>query len=462
MHASRSPRRRPARCGASLSLALVSAALLPAAASALTVSSVPLPADYFPRDVAPAADGTARVLLEQWGKRAEQREVVVGAEALIGAPLQLLAPSPTQGDFTLGSLTARGSVIAFRSNRPPHPKLRTVIWEDGKVVGKAQTISDPSRSFRGGWTTASPSGAAAVEFWQHLGSRRWESRLAIRPAGARRFLPAVAASPTGSPVRRGSGGGVQLWVTWGPNGDGAVLWPSGGEHGSSVLRRIARDGSIGPAIMLPDVELPIDGFSSIEVGAGGDIVIARQTRTEGPWVARGDGEDQRVTARAEVLTIPAGSDVAGAPVLLREESGWGEEVNGFSVGADVDASGHVIVAIAGGRNRIEVFEGGIAPGSLRSVGAFPNREWAGYGEFSVLHTTDGGAAAFWGAETMTMQRAAGGTWSAPEYILPKLKRGISVLESPRPAADGGVVGIVRRDTGDDDLWLRPALVRIHR
>lgn len=452
--------RRSVRAARALSLAVAGVALVPVAATALTVSSVPLPADYFPRDVAPAADGTARVLLEQWSKQAEQREVVVGAQGLLGAPLQLLAPSPTQGEFTLGSLTARGSVISFRSNRPPHPKLRAVIWEDGKPVGKAQTISDPSRSFRGGWTTASPSGAAAVEFWQHLGNRRWESRLAVRPAGARRFLPAVAVSPTGSPVRRGSSSGVQLWVTWGPNGDGAVLWASGGEGGGSVLRRIARDGSVGPAVQLPRLDLPIDGFSSIEVGASGEIVIVRQTLAEGPWVAHGDGEDQRVTARAEVLAIPAGSNVAGAPVLLREESGWGADVKEFAVSADVDANGHVIVAVAGGRDRMELFEGGPALASLRPVASFPNREWAGYGEFTVLHTNDGGGAVFWGAQTMTVQRAPGGTWSAPELMLPKLKSGISVLENARATADGGVVAIVRRD--DDQQDLVASVVRVRR
>lgn len=465
MHFVRPSMPSPRRVVACLSVT-AAAAFTPGAASALAVSTVPLPNEYFPRDVWPNADGSARVLLEKWDKGAQQREVVVGSSGLIGDPLQLLAPSASLGGFTLGSLTERGAVIGFRSNRPPHPKLRAVIWEDGEPVAKAQTISDPARSFRGGWTTASASGAAAVEFWQHLGNRRWESRLAIRPTGAARFLPAVPVSPTDAPVRRRSDGGVQLWVSWGPNGDGAILWPGNvgqpdvrPERGS-VLRRIGRDGRIGPAIPLPFVDVPIDGFSSVSIGAHGEIVIVRQTIDEGPWVARGDGEDQRVTARAEALTIPAGSDVAGAPVVLREESGWGDDVSDFAVGADVDASGHVIAAIAGGRRRVEVFEGTTDPSSLRSVASFPNREWPHYGDFSVLHTSDGGGAVFWGADATTLQRGPGAAWSAPELVLPRVKRGYSVLNDPRASADGGVVAIVRRDSGDDEHL--QAVMRIHR
>ncbi|MBJ7473357.1 MAG: hypothetical protein JHD16_18765 [Solirubrobacteraceae bacterium] len=444
-----------------------SAAALPASAAALTVETVQLPGtnvsgSWFPRDIQPQADGNARVLQEQWGRGAQQRELLVGSKSLIGEPLQLMAPAATQGRLTSGSLTRSGAVVTFRSDRRPRPKLRAAIWEGREQVGKAQTLSDPSHSFRGGWTSASPNGAAAATFWQHLGGGVWEPRIAIRPAGASRFLPAVAATPTDQPVRRRTTGG-EAQVIWGPNGDGMMLWSAGNVSGNSVVRRIQRDGTVGPAVRLPmALDSPSNGDAAVSVGPDGSITLVDASAEYGDWEPRGDDEDRLVSSRVQLVSIAAGSDTASAPVLVREVAGWSEEISDLTVGAEVGPEGHLIVAVAGGAKRIEIFEGADAA-SLQPVASQPNKDWAGYGEFSVLHTADGGAAVFWGAETMTMQRAAGGAWSAPQRLLPKLEVGISVLESPRALPDGGVVGILRRDSGkSDDVSLVPFVVRVHR
>lgn len=221
------------------------------------------------------------------------RATAIAAAALAGA-----APGARAEPVAETSLTPTGAQVGDSPLRSPQPVVRVVeIAPDGSR-GPAVTISDKSRPARLVGGTQVKAGAVAVAFDQALGDGRWEPRLAYRPAGSSIFLPSV---PTG-PARRTAASDQADPVVLGPDGSGLVLG-YGSTHRDSFVRRLAADGTLGPAIVIAPRSIG-SVIARAEVGPSGTavIAIAANRPVAGPY-------DDELTYESAIYatTLPAGA-----------------------------------------------------------------------------------------------------------------------------------------------------------
>ena len=441
---SRSRRHRPAVVTPLVAIVLAMAG--GSGAAAATVATVPLKERV--GNLAVDSDGTVRIGTEPRSPKGEFTQLTVGERSLIGAPL-LLQPVRRPGELRgYPTMTPDGAVVVYRTLRQPHPRVRVLQWRAGKQLGAAQTISDPRRAARPGGATSSPSGAAAVDFSQHLGGGRWADRLAIRPVGATRFLPAIAIDPDRSYRVQYS----TFTVVFGVNGDGAIS--VSGARGP-VVRRIARDGSVGPAIAVPVGDHDgRDGFD-MAVGPTGEIALAWSTRDIPAGDPRTPDDRQITTRQAWAAALPVGASAVTAPRELAAVTDGNDA--SFEPTASVAPSGQFLLAF-NGNDRIELWEGADLA-TLSKTASFPNAKTPYFVDGLFLFATaDGGAAALW-ADSM-MLRTPGGVWSAPERVLVGGDPNTNV-EAAVPMADGGVAAVVSEWPSEDNER-HYAVARIHR
>ncbi len=236
----------------------------------------------------PAGGATARRL---------GRATAIAAAALAGVtPGSARAAEPVAET----SLAPTGALASDGALRRTPPLVRVVDVAPDGTRGNAITISDRSRPARLVGDTLVKGGAVAVAFDQQLGDGRWEPRLAYRPAGSTEFLPAV---PTG-PARHGNAP-TQLPVVLGPDGTGIVLG-HGGAHRDSFVKRLAADGSLGPAIPIAPRSVG-DVAVEAEFSPAGTVVIAIGARRA---VDGGEVDVPKYMADIYATTLPAGASRA--------------------------------------------------------------------------------------------------------------------------------------------------------
>lgn len=223
------------------------------------------------------------------------RAAAIAAATLAGASA---APAVARAETVAEtSLAPTGASVSDGTLRKPQPLVRVVDLAPDGSRGQVVTVSDKTRAARLVGETQAKAGAVAVAFDQHLGNGRWEPRVAYRPAGSSAFLPAV---PTG-PARR-STVADQHPVVLGPDGTGIVLG-YGNPHRDAFVRRLAADGTLGPAIVIAPRSI---GDVAVEAAfsAAGTVVIAIAARQT---VAGLDEDEPGYEAHVYATTLPAGA-----------------------------------------------------------------------------------------------------------------------------------------------------------
>lgn len=237
----------------------------------------------------PAGGATARRL---------GRVTAVAVAALAGGTTTARAAEVVAEPVAETSLAPAGALVSDGTLRGAQPLVRVVdVAPDGTRLG-AVTISDKHRAARLVGDTQVKGGAVAVAFDQHLGDGRWEPRLAYRPAGSSEFLPAI---PTG-PARRTVASEQQHPVVLGPDGSGVVVGAGNG-RGDSFVKRLAADGTLGPAIVVAPRSIG-DVALEAEFSPTGTLVIAVAARKP---IAASDAGEPRFEASVYATTLPAGA-----------------------------------------------------------------------------------------------------------------------------------------------------------
>ncbi|MDO9353906.1 MAG: hypothetical protein Q7T55_09435 [Solirubrobacteraceae bacterium] len=285
------------RPGRVLSLALVSSvatfASNVAAATAITVGpAVALPS--CPSSLAAGANGSVEALTRsQSGGRWQATVSSVDAAGAV-APMRTLSRRSQAQNAMRATVAPQGLTAAYETGQPKPesfeglawaarkktagrvvaagrvaPKRREQVWvatlgPDGRTG--TQRLSNPNRDAEL-HRILSRGGTTVVTFRESVPRKAWlQYWVAVRPAGASRFRPAVSLL---SPLRATF---VFDDVVLGDDGSGVVVSTSAQSKKPISARRIGRDGRLGPVLVVGKPSF--DALAEAAVGADGAVTVA--------------------------------------------------------------------------------------------------------------------------------------------------------------------------------------------
>lgn len=427
---------------------MVAGALAPGAARAVTVSP-PVRLATCPTDLAADADGGVRLLTRTQARGRWTAAVARFDAAGAAAPGLTLSRSWKRPNAVRTVFTSDGVAVAFETGRPKPPPLGPVTYLPVGTPSAAKTrprvsvvlatpsgttapqvVSDPRREADLHEIT-SRGGTTVVHFRQSVPGKLWlQDWIAVRPAGASRFLPAVSLQSK----LRDKFADDQVYL--GPDGSGVVVSLSVSARRQPIsVRRIGADGSVGPAIGYPPRRTTY-AYATAAIGPRGEVLLAVVDAVKVDGASR-DG--------LFVATLQPGASTFTAPQLLGAERADTEAISD-GLAAVIDANGRITATTGRSyRDATDDFDPGFQTysGTGDQLVRGPYVPAVGGKDPVLTPMADGSVALTWSGYVdlkgqtiaqLVSFRGPDGTWSAPAPISPPFKWDVGYFAVNRGSA----------------------------